>query len=63
MTKPNNEKMSLGARQLIGVNGIADIGSNSDSFRIRFRTWFFLWILVESSVRTGAENCSEFDIG
>jgi hypothetical protein len=32
MTKPNNEKMSLGARKLKGVNGIADIGSNSGQF-------------------------------
>jgi hypothetical protein len=27
---------------------------------IRFRAWFYLWILVESSVRTGAGTAREF---
>ena len=31
-----------------------------DSFRIRFRTWFSLWKLVESNVRTGAGTAREF---
>ena len=31
-----------------------------DSFRIRYRTWFIRWKLVESGVRTGVGTAREF---